>query len=65
MVQDEDFITVAGAARLAGVSDATVRRWIRQDRLNKYTDGRGRTWLDRREVDHLLKPAPADAEAGA
>lgn len=50
MPKDEDFIRVAGAARLAGVAQGTVRRWITEGRLTKYVDGRGRVWVDRNQV---------------
>jgi hypothetical protein len=52
MTQDEDFITVAGAARLAGVSEITVRRWMDDPStgVRKYKDGRGRVWADRNDI---------------
>lgn len=56
MPQEDNMIRPAGAAKLAGVSEHTVRRWVREQRLNKYTDGLGRMWVDRREVLHLITP---------
>jgi predicted site-specific integrase-resolvase len=61
--RDENIIKPADAADLAGVSEATIRRWVREDRLNKYTDGLGRMWVDRREVLHLITPKPVEAGA--
>lgn len=60
MPQDEDFITVAGAARLAQVSEGTVRRWLRDPgiKVTKYTDGSGRVWVDRREIIKHTTPEP-------
>lgn len=62
--QDENIIRPAEAAEMAGVSEATVRRWVREQRLNKYEDGLGRMYVDRREVRHLLTPQPV-TEVGA
>lgn len=63
MPQEEDFITVAGAARLAGVSQGTVRRWLDDPRVpvTKYTDGSGRVWADRNEVLAHTRPRPVEA----
>lgn len=48
-MSDEDFITIAGAARLLGKSPSTVRKMIRDRRLTAYGDGE-RQWVDRRQV---------------
>lgn len=58
MAYEPDLIRPAGAARRAGVSDATVRRWVREGKLRKYVDGRGRTWVDGKQVDELNAPVP-------
>lgn len=60
MPQDDDFITVAGAARLARVSEGTVRRWLRDEsiKVTKYTDGSGRVWVDRNEIIRHITPEP-------
>lgn len=52
MPQDDDFITVAGAARLAGVSTGTIRRWMEDPaiKVTKYKDGSGRVWVDRNQI---------------
>lgn len=67
MPQDEDFITVAGAARLAGVSEGTVRRWLRDPevKVTKYTDGSRRVWVDRKQVIAHITPSPVVTGAGA
>ena len=59
MPKEEDLIRVAGAARLAGASEGTVRRWITEGRLSKYVDGRRRVWVDRNEVLRMIEKRPA------
>ncbi len=49
-------ITVAEAAKLAGVGDETVRRWVRAGRLQSRRDG-PRLLLFREEVDRIISPA--------
>jgi predicted site-specific integrase-resolvase len=61
MPQEEDFIRVAGAARRAGVSQGTVRRWMDEGLLTKYKDARGRVWVDGNQVDKLARPVPVSA----
>jgi hypothetical protein len=63
MPQDEDFITVAGAARLAKVSPGTVRRWMDDPdiRVRKYRDGSNRVWVDRKEIIAHITPQPVEA----
>lgn len=60
MPQEDDFITVAGAARLAGVSEGTVRRWMDDPdvKVTKYRDGSGRVWVDRNEIIGHITPVP-------
>lgn len=58
MAQERDLIRPAGAARRAGVSEATIRRWVREEKLRKYVDGLGRTWVDGNQVDALVTPQP-------
>lgn len=58
---DKDFIRVAGAARRAGVSQGTVRRWMDDGLLIKYKDERGRVWVDGNQVDKLCMPKPVRA----
>lgn len=58
MPQEDDFITVAGAARLTGKNDRTIRRWQRDGLIKKYTDGTGGVWVDRNEVLRLVTPQP-------
>jgi excisionase family DNA binding protein len=49
-------ITVSEAAALAGVSQETVRRWVRAGRLESRRDG-PRLLLDREDVERLASPA--------
>lgn len=58
-MEDRELIRPAGAARRAGVSLSTVHRWIRDGKLGKYKDARGRVWVDGRAVDALSAPVPA------
>jgi hypothetical protein len=60
MPQDEDFITVAGAARLARVSQGTIRRWLEDPavKITKYVDGSKRVWVDRKQVLAHITPMP-------
>lgn len=70
MPQDEDFITVAGAAALAGqirggrVSQITIRRWLDNPDIDvkKYQDGSKRVWVDRNDIIAHLRPRPVPAE---
>jgi excisionase family DNA binding protein len=48
-------ITVSEAARLAGVGDETVRRWVRAGRLSSRRDG-PRLLLFREEVERIVSP---------
>lgn len=63
MPQDDDFITVAGAARLAGVSPGTVRRWLEDPdvKVTKYVDGSKRVWIDRKEIIAHITPQPVQS----
>jgi hypothetical protein len=65
MPQEDDFITVAGAARLARVSTATVRRWMKDPatKVTKYLDGSGRVWIDRNEIIAHTTPKPVGPTA--
>jgi excisionase family DNA binding protein len=65
MPHEDDLIRVAGAARLAGVSQGTVRRWLAEGRLRRYRDGRGRVWVSRTQVLELITPKPETAGCGA
>lgn len=46
---------IAEAAGLLGVSDDTLRRWIKSDRLSAGTDASGRTVVDGRELATLAR----------
>lgn len=59
MPEEDDYITVAGAARLGRTSQATIRRWLREGKLRKYKGADGRVWVDRNEVIARTTPRPA------
>ena len=48
----DDFVTVAEAARLRGVSKARIRQWIKEGRLGRI-EKYGRVLVKRREVETL------------
>jgi excisionase family DNA binding protein len=59
--------TTAAAARKLGVSRSTVKRWIRNGRLET-VEIDGRTWVRERSLMKIGEPTPADLrrrEAGA
>lgn len=60
---NQDLIRPEGAARRAEVSTATIRRWIREGKLRKYTDERKRVWVDGAQVDAMNAIRPAEAPA--
>jgi hypothetical protein len=72
MPQEDDFITVAGAAALAGqirktrVSEGTIRRWMDDPsvKVQKYRDGSNRVWVDRNDIVRHCTPQPV-SEVGA
>ncbi len=43
----EEGISVAEAAEIHGVTEATIRRWIKEDRLTGYKDEKGRWRISR------------------
>src|SRR5450432_2247997 len=52
-----DFLTVADAASLAGVSTTTLRNYIKDKRLTGYEKG-GRTVLERHEILSIFGAKP-------
>jgi predicted site-specific integrase-resolvase len=64
MPKQDDLIRLSGAAALAGVSVATVRRWITEGKLVKYQDARRRVWVDRKQVLGLNRPTPVVTGSG-
>jgi excisionase family DNA binding protein len=64
MPNTDDLLRPAGAATRAGVSVATIRRWITEGKLRKYQDERRRVWVDANELDRLSQPTPAPAVTG-
>lgn len=60
--EPDDLLTSRFAARAAGVSVATIRRWVRDGRLEAYRTGH--TLRIRRDaLDKLLKGKRADNDA--
>lgn len=59
MPEEDDYISVAGAARLGRTSQQTIRRWFREGKLRKYKGDDGRVWVDRAELLRLTTPRPA------
>jgi excisionase family DNA binding protein len=56
--QDQDLITRAEAAELAGVNTRTIDRWANEERITRYKVG-GLQWVrfDRHEVAGMREPA--------
>jgi excisionase family DNA binding protein len=62
---DEEYLTVAEAARLLRVAPSTVRRWIRDGDVPAYRVGRRRVALKRDELSNLIRPArPVEGTSG-
>ena len=55
--REPPFLTVAEAADLAGVSTATVRRWIRSGRLTRHGGSPRRPLVERQALVDLLRGA--------
>jgi excisionase family DNA binding protein len=55
---DSPWLSVAEAAKVAGVTPKTVHNWLSARRLNRYGVPR-RPLVDREELDALLRPVPA------
>lgn len=56
-----EWVTRAEAAGILDVSISSIDKYMAAEKLTKYRDGRGRVWLDRAEVDALLKRLPVSA----
>jgi excisionase family DNA binding protein len=54
-IKPEDFLTVDEAAKLAGYSHWTIRRWLDLGRLTRYRIG-VRVAVNRAEILELVKP---------
>lgn len=52
--QDPEFLSAEAAAEIAGVTDKTVRAWVRQDKLRGHWAGR-LLRIERKELDRFLK----------
>jgi len=53
-LDNEDYVNVAQAARRIGVSDETIRRWIRRGKLSSRRFGIQHMILER-DVEELVK----------
>lgn len=68
--RSDTYLSVPEAAQLLGVTDATIRRWIRQGNLpastidGRYVIARRKLELWARAHHMVLRKAPADAERG-
>jgi excisionase family DNA binding protein len=60
---DEEFLTVAEAAKLLRVAPSTVRRWIREGDVPAHRIGRRRVALRRADLGRLITPARPAADA--
>jgi excisionase family DNA binding protein len=60
---DEEFLTVAEAAKLLRVAPSTVRRWIREGDVPAHRIGRRRVALRRADLARLITPARPAADA--
>ena len=49
----QNFLTITETARLARVSERTIRRWMAQGRLKRY--GVGKVLIDTTELENLLR----------
>ncbi|HEY7060488.1 MAG TPA: helix-turn-helix domain-containing protein [Chloroflexota bacterium] len=54
---DEQFVSVAAAAKLLGVHTATIRRWVDSGTLRAYRLGPRRLLLKREDLERLITPA--------
>jgi len=63
-VLDEEYVTVAEAARLFKVSQSTIWRWINQGQLPAYRVGQRGIRLKTGELARLVTPARQGQEKG-
>lgn len=59
-----EYLSAAEAASLAGVTVATIRRWISEERLANHGVGR-KIRVDRAELDALMRPGGRPRRAPA
>ena len=58
------WFTQAEAAEYLGVTDRTIRNFIRRGELRGYRVGKRAVRLDRSDLDAILRPIPATARGG-
>lgn len=63
-VIDEEYLTVAEAARLSKVSQSTIWRWVNQGELPAYRFGRRRVLIRRDDMKKLITPARREKGGG-
>jgi excisionase family DNA binding protein len=63
-ILDDDYVTVAEAARELKVSESTIWRWIDQGQLLAYRVGQRRVRLKSADVARLITPARQSEEKG-
>ena len=57
IVLDEEYVSIAEAARLLGVHPTTIRRWMTEGSLAGYRVGHRRILLKRADLSRLITPA--------
>jgi excisionase family DNA binding protein len=62
---DEQYVSLAAAAKLLGVHIATVRRWVDSGILEAYRLGPRRLLVKREDLDRLISPARVEPSAGS
>lgn len=58
----DDYLTIPEAAEQLGVAESTIRRWIREERLQAYRLGDRRILLKRVDLDRLVRPVRKETE---
>src|SRR5919199_4966437 len=63
-VLDEEYVTMAEAARLLQVHISTIRRWIDSGELPAHRVGQRRVIIKRADLTKLIAPARSEQEKG-
>ena len=64
IVLDEEYVTVAEAAKLLEVHPSSIRRWIDSGDLPAHRVGQRRILVKRAELTKMITPARAEQQAG-
>lgn len=59
---NDEYLSAAAAAKVAGVHPATIRSWVRDGRLPEHRAG-NRVRVSRADLEELLRAGPRRAEA--